>query len=148
MTINEKVKNRLEELGIKSGKFVSKMDYNTISFRVIDPVENKVLKEYTFLESEFNNLPYNEKGNYTKLKKVTNFNEEAYEAEKKRQDKIQKIYDEKYKEVEKEILKEEGYTEKEFKGLQTLKSLMDFHFDIDTIDEEAEKDFLDFLKNF
>jgi len=148
MTINEKVKNRLEELGIKSGKFVSKMDYNTISFRVIDPVENKVLKEYTFLESEFNNLPYNKKGNYTKLKKVTNFNEEAYEAEKKRQDKIQKIYDEKYKEVEKEILKEEGYTEKEFKGLQTLKSLMDFHFDIDTIDEEAEKDFLDFLKNF
>ena len=143
MKINEKIEKKLKELGIEKSESITKADFTEILFQLIDPVEDKVIKEYSFLESEFNDLPYVEKRKFSKLKKSLKFNEKAYKEENKKQNKIEKNYIEKYKEV----LKEKGYSEKDYKKYQTLLSLMVFHFDIDEIDKDAEEDFLEFLKS-
>lgn len=148
--IQEKVQDRLEKLGIEAPRHTLKSSFTTIIFKVIDPVSEEILKEYTFNEHDFKELSYKDKAPYKTLSKYTTFDEKAYTKELKRQKKVKENYDKKYEEIKEVILKEENITKGQEQITSQIMSTISEYLSLEDMEDdeyiELEERLLNIIK--
>lgn len=145
--ISNEVRKRLEEAGIKRISHVSKSDFTTLDFKLLNPLTDEVILEYKLIESDYNSLPYDEKRKYRKMDLVKEFDEESYSNRIAEQKKLAEIYDEKYDKMMEIVLRGKGITESQVNDVDTLMEIFSDYTDVDSDSiEELESELLSFIK--
>ena len=146
--LNNKVEEILKSAGIVRGDNVFEKSFKTITFSIIDPLNNELLKEYKFNLKEFEEKSYTDRLPFKNLPSKTEFDKEAYEKEVRWSKNLTEIYETEFNKILIEVMEKENVTKKELVQIDKILRTITTNFEIDTYFDQSsfELDILNILR--